>query len=68
MKITATKVKKTRQKLLIIECTDGLLEIALQVHPSKSVFVAASLSTISVSSQTAAYRFPLQVACVLNPC
>ncbi len=42
MKITATKIKKTRQELLVIEGTDSLLEIALQVKLNKSVCDAAS--------------------------
>ncbi len=44
MKITATKIKKTRQELLVIEGTDSLLEIALQVELSRSVCDAASRS------------------------
>ena len=65
MQVTAAKIDKAWQQLLVVESADSLLEVALQ-NNKLSVLTADVGRLENGSITTVTYRLPLQVAGVLN--
>ena len=64
MQVTAAKIDKAWQQLLIVESADSLLKIALR-EEKVTVLLPGVRCLLNSSITTDAYRLPLQIAGIL---